>query len=81
MAGVIGRRKFIYDVWGDTVNAASRMESHCELGKTQISASLCGRLGAQFQLGPSRRVEIRGLGPRETCFLMGRKPGYAALGS
>jgi adenylate cyclase len=70
MAGVIGRRKFTYDVWGDTVNVASRLQSHGEAGKTQISASLCERLGKRFGVIPRGTVDIRGLGPRETYFLV-----------
>jgi adenylate cyclase len=73
MAGVIGRRKFTYDVWGDTVNVASRLQSHGEAGKTQISAQLCERLAGRFELMPRGRIDIRGLGPRETCFLVGQK--------
>ncbi len=77
MAGVIGRRKFIYDVWGDAVNVASRLQSSGEPGKTQISASLCARLGDAFQIAPRGTIDIRGLGPRETCFLIGRKEAVA----
>lgn len=73
MAGVLGRRKFVYDVWGDTVNAASRLQSHGEAGKTQISATLCARLGETFEVVPRGVIDMRGLGPRETCFLTGRK--------
>jgi class 3 adenylate cyclase len=73
MAGVIGRRKFTYDVWGDTVNTASRLQSHGEAGKTQVSAALHGRLNRYFELARRGVIEIRGLGPRETCFLVGRK--------
>jgi class 3 adenylate cyclase len=73
MAGVIGRRKFTYDVWGDTVNTASRLQANSEPGKTQVSASLLDRLSQRFLLAPRGIVEVRGLGPRETCFLVGRK--------
>lgn len=74
MAGVIGRRKFIYDVWGDTVNAASRLESYGEAGKTQVPSALCHLLASHFKIEPRGVIDIRGLGPRETCFLVGRKP-------
>lgn len=56
VAGVIGRRKFIYDLWGDTVNTASRMESHGAVGEIQISTATRERLGERFEiesLGPS----------------------------
>jgi adenylate cyclase len=77
MAGVIGRRKFTYDVWGDTVNTASRLQANSEPGKTQVSASLLNRLSEQFLLAPRGVIDVRGLGPRETCFLIGRKRGAA----
>jgi adenylate cyclase len=77
-AGVIGRRKFIYDVWGDAVNAASRLQAYGEPGKTQVSASLCDRLSTSFEIAPRGTIDIRGLGPRETCFLIGRKEGIKA---
>jgi adenylate cyclase len=77
MAGVIGRRKFTYDVWGDTVNMAARLQTQCDVGKTLVSVSLCDRLAEHFQFAPRGEIDIRGLGPRETCFLVGRKPQAA----
>ena len=46
MAGVIGIKKFIYDVWGDTVNTASRMESHGVPGRIQVTAGTADRLAS-----------------------------------
>ena len=50
IAGVIGTRKFAYDIWGDTVNIASRMESHSLPGRTQVSAAMYQRIKGKFQL-------------------------------
>jgi len=73
VAGVIGFKKFIYDVWGDAVNVASRMESHGEAGRIQVSATIYERLGHDFEFEPRGTVEIKGKGPMETYFLTGRK--------
>ena len=73
VAGVIGTKKFIYDMWGDTVNVASRMESHGEEGTVQISASMRDKLGDAFDFSEPRTIEIKGKGPMETCFLLGEK--------
>ena len=69
VAGVIGTHKFVYDVWGDTVNTASRMESHSLAGRIQISAATRAALGNRFELEPRGLVEIRGKGMMETYFL------------
>ncbi len=72
VAGVIGLKKFIYDVWGDTVNVASRMESHGQPGRAQVSAPMYERLGAEFGFEPRGVLEIKGKGPMQTYFLKGR---------
>jgi class 3 adenylate cyclase len=69
VAGVIGTHKFVYDVWGDTVNTASRMESHSLAGRIQISAATRAALGDRFELEPRGMVDIRGKGMMETYFL------------
>ena len=69
VAGVIGTHKFVYDVWGDTVNTASRMESHSLAGRIQISAATRAALGNRFELEPRGLVDIRGKGMMETYFL------------
>src|SRR5262249_54489414 len=69
VAGVIGTHKFVYDVWGDTVNTASRMESHSLAGRIQISAATRAALGDRFELEPRGPVEIKGKGMMETYFL------------
>ena len=69
VAGVIGRHKFIYDLWGDTVNVASRMESHGAPGRIQISEATRQRLGSTFDLEPRGAIEVKGKGPMRTWFV------------
>ncbi len=71
-AGVIGTHKFVYDVWGDTVNTASRMESHSLPGHIQLSAATKAALGDRFKLERRGLVEIKGKGMMETYFLSDR---------
>ncbi|MEA2675531.1 MAG: adenylate cyclase [Chloroflexota bacterium] len=72
VAGVIGRRKFIYDVWGDTVNMASRMESTGVPGRLQVARATYERLGGRFELEPRGLVEVKGKGAIETWFVVRR---------
>ena len=71
VAGVIGRRKFIYDLWGDTVNTASRMESHGLPGKIQVTDRVAAALGPGFALRPRGTSELKGKGPIQTFLLNG----------
>lgn len=71
VAGVIGRRKFIYDLWGDTVNTASRMESHGVTGRIQVSEDFRSLVGDQFRFEPRGEIEIKGKGMMPTFFLTG----------
>ena len=73
VAGVIGLKKFIYDVWGDTVNMASRMESTGVPGRLQVTAETRERLGEAFELERRGIVEVKGKGPLETWFVVGRR--------
>lgn len=73
VAGVIGTKKFIYDVWGDTVNLASRMESLGVPGRIQVTAPVEERLRDRFVLEPRGLVEVKGKGPMPTWFLTGRR--------
>jgi adenylate cyclase len=72
VAGVLGTRKFVYDVWGDAVNTASRMESHSLPGRIQVSAATRAALGDGFAFEPRGALEIKGKGLMETYFLVGR---------
>ena len=71
IAGVIGHRKFTYDVWGDTVNIASRMESQGSPGKIQITANTYALIKDHFNCVNNGTKEIKGGGLMETWFLMG----------
>ena len=70
VAGVIGRRKFIYDLWGDAVNTASRMESHGESGRIQVSESTRNALGDAFQFEKRGPIEVKGKGAMRTYFVV-----------
>jgi adenylate cyclase len=73
IAGIIGQHKFIYDVWGDTVNTASRMESHGIANRIHISAATYSRIRDQFYCEPRGPLDIKGKGMMETYFLAGRR--------
>ena len=73
VAGVIGERKFQYDLWGDTVNIASRMESDGEVGKVHISASTHALIQDAFECVCRGVRPIKGKGEMETWFVVGRK--------
>jgi adenylate cyclase len=74
VAGVIGTRKFFYDVWGDAVNTASRMESTGEAGRIQVAPETYTLLADGFVLEKRGVIDVRGKGPMQTWFLVGRKP-------
>jgi len=73
VAGVIGKSKFHYDVWGDTVNVASRMESYGQVGKIQISKTTYELIKDEFDCIPHGVIEVKGKGEMETWFLVGQK--------
>jgi len=66
VAGVIGDRKFAYDLWGDTVNVASRMESHSQPGIIQITEATRSRLSQPVSVAPLGDIEIKGKGTMPT---------------
>ena len=74
VAGVIGLKRFLYDVWGDAVNTASRMESTGMPGRVQVSRAMARALGAEFGFESRGEIEIKGKGLMPTWFLLARKP-------
>lgn len=73
VAGVVGRRKFFYDVWGDAVNTASRMESTGEAGKIQIAPETQRLLQDRFDFEARGEIDVRGKGQMQTWYLIGRR--------
>src|SRR5215212_701145 len=75
VAGVVGARKFFYDVWGDAVNVASRMESTDVEGRIQVPQPVYERLKHEYVLEERGLVDIKGKGPMHTWYLVGRRTG------
>ncbi|MES0490127.1 MAG: adenylate/guanylate cyclase domain-containing protein [Leptospirales bacterium] len=73
VAGVIGQRKFIYDLWGDAVNLASRMESHGIPGKIQTTTATYHLLKNDFDFKKRGKIDVKSKGIQETYFLIGKK--------
>jgi adenylate cyclase len=73
VAGVIGKRRYLYDVWGDAVTIASRMESHGVAGRVQVSESTRRLLGEPFLLEERGALEVEGKGEMKTWFVGWRK--------
>jgi hypothetical protein len=78
---VIGKRNFLYDLWGDVVNTASRMESHGKPGRIQVADAIQQRLGQPFELEKRGVTDVKGKGEIHTWFLNGRngRNGQAVL--
>jgi adenylate cyclase len=72
IAGIIGRKKFHYDIWGDTVNTASRMESTGEPGRIQVTPATLALLGPNFAITRRGNLVVKGKGELETWFIDGR---------
>ena len=75
VAGVIGRRKFSYDLWGDTVNSASRMESHGLPGRVHVTERVALLALNQFEFEARAPIEVKGKGTMNTYFLIGPRSG------
>jgi class 3 adenylate cyclase len=78
VAGVIGKSKFIYDLWGETVNLASRMESHGVAGRIQVTEAVYERVKDRFRTEPRYNIAIRGKGSMTTYLVDGHhSTGYS----
>jgi guanylate cyclase len=75
VAGVIGLKKFIYDLWGDTVNLASRMESNCVPGRIQVSAATWEHLRDRYDFEARGDIDVKGIGSVKAYLLNGKKHG------
>jgi class 3 adenylate cyclase len=71
-AGVIGQKKFAYDLWGDTVNVASRLEEQGQPGEILVSEATARQLGDRFEFGPTRVFDLKGKGRTPARALLGR---------
>lgn len=78
VAGVVGSRRFFYDVWGDAVNVASRMEATDSVGRIQVPEDVYQRLKNNFVLQERGAVAVKGKGVMRTWYLVGRKPDTAS---
>lgn len=72
VAGVIGHQKFAYDLWGDTVNVASRLETNSHSGRIHVSKRFRNQLVNEFEFENRGKIELKGKGEMETYFLIGR---------
>jgi adenylate cyclase len=77
VAGVIGTKRFLYDLWGDAVNTASRMEANGTPGEIQITRATYELLKDDFVCSPRGTIPVKGKGEMETWFLVGSRPGTA----
>ncbi|WP_374021575.1 adenylate/guanylate cyclase domain-containing protein [Mycobacterium sp. HNNTM2301] len=73
VAGVVGARRFFYDVWGDAVNVASRMETTDSVGRIQVPEAMYERLKDEFVLQERGHIDVKGKGLMRTWYLIGRK--------
>jgi adenylate cyclase len=73
VAGVIGTRKFVFDLWGDAVNTASRMESHGEPGRIHVTEATFRLLQDKYDFAERGTIPVKGKGLMQTYFLLGRK--------
>ncbi|MCP4352644.1 MAG: adenylate/guanylate cyclase domain-containing protein [Desulfobacterales bacterium] len=72
VAGVIGKKKFVYDLWGDSVNIAARMESHGLPGEIQVAEATCQLLKHKYLFEERGMIDVKGKGPMQTYLLKGR---------
>lgn len=79
VAGVIGRKRFLYDLWGDAVNTASRMESHGTPGRIQITRATYELLAGEFDCEPRGTIVVKGKGEIEAWYLLGPSAAEGAV--
>jgi adenylate cyclase len=72
VAGIIGYRKFAYDLWGDTVNLASRLQERAEPSQVLVSEPTAEQLDGGYEFGPSQIVDLKGKGPTPARVPLGR---------
>ena len=77
VAGVIGRKRFLYDLWGDAVNTASRMESQGTPGRIQITTATYELSKDEFECEPRGSITVKGKGEMEVWYVLGRRPRRA----
>jgi class 3 adenylate cyclase len=73
VAGVIGFRRFAYDLWGDTVNLASRLQESARPGTVLVSEPTARELTDRYDFGPPQTLDVRGKGPTTVHVLLGRR--------
>ncbi|MBL7940186.1 MAG: hypothetical protein JNL43_12560 [Flavobacteriales bacterium] len=78
VAGVVGEKKFAYDIWGDTVNLASRMESHGEAGRLNISGTTYAQLMDYLDVVPRGPIKVKGKGELHMYFVLRLKEEYSS---
>ena len=79
VAGVIGTHKFTYDVWGDTVNVASRLEGHGLPGRVHVSDEVRRAVGHRYEFEPRGAISLRGKGRMESFFLVATTNGTTPI--
>ena len=78
VAGVVGEKKFAYDIWGDTVNLASRMESNSEAGRINISGPVYAQVMRYIEVQPRGPIKVKGKGEMQMYFALRLKEAYSA---
>jgi adenylate cyclase len=81
VAGVIGELRFAYDLWGDTVNLANRLEQSAPPGSVLVSESTAIASADGFDFGPPRTLDLKGKGPTDVRVLLGRSSNGPVAGS
>jgi len=80
IGGVIGRRKFVFDIWGDPVNTAARMESHGEPGRIQLTEATHRLLADGFVCERRGTIEVKGKDPIQTWWIISERRAWTGRG-